>query len=613
MQIQVVSTKAKFDQFIEGAWGFFDVLSCDIETGGDSLINPRKGRIVSVSLTNGNDESVVLVFNHPESELKNADVHSLGLWMVEQDSVFLTWNGSFDLRWLAHHSVGVEFFHKLKAYDVKLMARNNFKPPAEGSNWYNDLTLKKEAIKHLGVEPWADIDFKNGERADTTPIQQLVTYNAKDTLYTARLYDYYSKQPSFSIELFKIQQAAWLEIVQAEYMGIPLNTAHMQSIASKLTQEAEEAENKLFSLAEELDVHVNKRYKKSLAPTSKFFQLFMRRLFGEPRKFTENGAPSWDKSVLKSIYLEENDPLAGSILETRSKRKAIQFLDSWRNDSENNRLYPNYRFDTTRTGRLSCRNPNFQQVPRDARLRQCFGFPPESEFSWIEADYSQIELRVAAYVYCDREMQRAFEEEKDLHQLLAAEITGLDPDECTGEIRTKAKIANFGFLYGMQATTFVDYAFESYGVRFTLSEAQRIRHAFFSRWPDVAEAHKRLPGKVQEQGFIEGLFGRIHFFPYVWGSDEEAYKAFKRCLNYPIQAGASDILMKATPQVGRVLRNHGGYLIANIHDALCGAVLTVNAETAAQQIKAEMESTAIFPEIPLKAEVSVGKCWYENG
>lgn len=610
-----ILTKDRFYTWLDDPNLLGDCLTLDIETGGADLIDYNKGKIVSVSVTNANNVTTVIGFEHPESELYNSS-HNHIRELIEQldhtDAWLLTWNGAFDLKWLAHHggyTANTFPFFDERVIDVKLMARSRFSPPAFGEGWRKDLSLKAQAIEHLGVEPWADINFKAGEQADTTSFDKLAVYNAKDTLYTAQLYDYFNSLDDAYSQLDDIMQQAWRVLMRAEYVGIPVRESYLQTVAEKLRTDCDSITADLFSIAESADISIQKKYKKSLAPTSKFFQKLMAHMFGQPRKVTATGKPSWDKEVLKELAYE-GEKIAEDILTQRQLEKAWNFTQQWRSRLQGRRLHPDFNFCATRTGRTSCHNPNFQQTPRLKELRQCIGFDPGSPWQWIEADYSQIELRVAAYLFNATEMLEAFEAGQDLHQLLAEEITGLPYEECVGEIRTQAKIANFGFLYGMQANTFVRYAFDSFNMRFTDREAARIRKAFFTRWPSIARAHQMLPGIVKQQGYIEGLFGRTHDLSYIWEPDSNMqYKAYKRSINYPVQGSASDIVLHATPSVAETFRDYGGELVANIHDALCGYAPRDVAIYAAKDIKKAMETSPV-PGLPLVADVSIGTCWY---
>ncbi len=199
-------------------------------------------------------------------------------------------------------------------------------------------------------------------------------------------------------------------------------------------------------------------------------------------------------------------PLVAKLLQYRqAAKRASTYGKEWTEylNPATSRIHPSWQQIGTETGRMACRKPNLQQVPRDPALRRAFRAPEGRVL--LKADFSQIELRIAAAIAREGRMLGAFGEGKDLHALTAALVLGKPLEEVGKEDRQLAKALNFGLLYGLGAEGLRRYALTAYGVKMAPEEAQRLREAFFRAYPALKRWHRSQPeGEVE----VRTLLGR---------------------------------------------------------------------------------------------------------
>lgn len=230
-------------------------------------------------------------------------------------------------------------------------------------------------------------------------------------------------------------------------------------------------------------------------------------------------------------------PYSENILKKRSLLKSINFLETYHRD----RVYAHYNPFGTRTGRWSCKGgkreeaANLQQLPR--KLKKVFGFQQEDDMVFVGADLPTAELRLAAAVYVDEVMIDAFINDRDLHILTASNDANVPIDQVTDDMRKKAKASNFGLLYGMKANKFMEYAFEKYGIVYTLEEAEFRRNSWMKTYPGIARTIKEVSNKFFKEK-KNGSGGMLVSTPSgLWVKPE----LYTDALNIPIQGAVAEI------------------------------------------------------------------------
>lgn len=276
---------------------------------------------------------------------------------------------------------------------------------------------------------------------------------------------------------------------------------------------------------------------------------------------------------------------------------------------EDSRIRTSFNQTVTATGRLSSTEPNLQNIPirteLGSRMREYF--PAPSGKLLIDADYSQIELRLLAHISGDPLMCKAFNEGADIHTATAARVFGVSEDEVTPELRKRAKAVNFGIVYGIG-----DYSL-SQDLKITKKQAADYISAYKAKYIGVEEYLSAAVESAYRQGFVTTMLGRRRAIPEL-ASPKASMRAFgeRVAMNSPIQGSAADIIKIAMIRVERALEKSGleAKLIMQVHDELIVEASEADASAAAEILKNEMETAATLA-VPLTVDVNIGKTWLE--
>jgi DNA polymerase-1 len=317
------------------------------------------------------------------------------------------------------------------------------------------------------------------------------------------------------------------------------------------------------------------------------------------------GVPVKNTSKLSLIPLAEGHPSVKALLDYRKAAKAVQaFASSLPKHVHpiTGRIHPDYQQMGATTGRMSCRNPNLQQISRDKIFRSCF--IPTPGYYLVVADYSQIELRVAAELSGDRRMIEAYQNDEDLHRLTAALIADKSLDQVKKSERQAAKAVNFGLIYAMGAKGLAEYAYNNYGVQMSLKQAETFRKRYFEAYQGIARWHgaikRRLPREMRTMG------DRLRR----WQDEPK----LTELLNTPVQGTAADITKAALAKLPIALKETGARLIGTVHDEILLEAPEGKAEQAAQILQQAMEQAGqrYLKKVPVKAEVAIALNWAEK-
>lgn len=459
--------------------------------------------------------------------------------------------------------------------------------------------LKYMANKYLGVEDW---DIKNKDKL--SGIKELVEpYLRLDIKHTWGLCKFFKlKMTPTQMRLYKkLLLPAYRAYRDIETKGVYMDMDEYQLMKDKYAKEEAKCLQKLKA---KYDINWN-------SPQQKQKVLFTAE--GENLliiKTTPKGAPSADASVMKRLAAEgyklPQDILKYSAANTLNK----MFLNRWGVDaSYDGRIHPSFKLTDVVSGRTSCTDPNLQQVPRTKDVRALFTAPKGRVF--FEADYSQLELRIAAHYAKEPTMLKIYREHGDIHIETARVLTG--GREPTKDERGKAKAVNFGFLYGMLAKKFVDYAYDSYGVTFTKAEAEAYRNAFFAKYSRLLPWHSEQAQICEAEGGVSTLFGRFRKLPKIYSQQRfERLEAMRRAINTPVQGTGSDILLSALIEVHRELSPEGLTVCGTIHDSIVGEFCAEDEKWIVPEIKKIMSHPKLLDvfgvelKVELEADVGVG-------
>ena len=327
---------------------------------------------------------------------------------------------------------------------------------------------------------------------------------------------------------------------------------------------------------------------------------------------TKAGAPSVGVDTLSNYV---GNDCVDILLEYKRISKLITFIESWEDLQVDGKIYPSFNI-TARTGRTTCTSPNIQQCPRDSYIRNLI----EARTGWklCEIDYSQLELRVASWLSGDINMQHAYQSGSDLHsktvELLFGDTSDLSHDEQKTK-RSQGKSMNFGYLYGMSAKTFVEYA-KNYRLNLTLEDSEKLREDFFNAYPRLLVWHEECKEFARQHGYIESPIGRKRWFDNINGYDFKKRSADERqAINSPVQGFGSDLCTSALAEIvfSKELDHTRFNVLGSVHDAILFEIKDDYVEELVPKLQSIMENPPIVEgldvPIPLVADVEVSSCW----
>jgi DNA polymerase-1 len=455
-----------------------------------------------------------------------------------------------------------------------------------GSRKSLDFIAKQE----LGIDTW-DIPLK--EKFVAT--EKSLAYHKEDLLNTWLCYKSLKAKveanPTIKKLYDKLAMPSFRFYRDVENNGIYINM-------NKYKQVYSDYEDKYLELEKVLKGYADINWDSTKQLSEYLYKDCMMPVMGK----TAKGAPSTDADTLQRLA-DAGFELATILLEYRFYKQALKmFLIPWWDVIHNSRIYPNFNIDTVRTGRTSSSNPNLQQVPRDINLRSIFTAPKGSLF--LEIDHSQLELRVASHIMNERNMIKAYKNDEDLHTKTAEIIVGHAPSK---DERTMAKPINFGFLYGMQADSFPDYAYSNYGLKFTKEQGKLFRDGFFKAYPDLMAYYKLQENTCKDPmvGGATTIFGRFRPLPDLFSNNWGTRQYGVRCaINTPTQSAGSDILICGAMEVHEKLKDKGVKVVGTVHDSLLLEVRQDGTEEEIyKEIKEILEHPSLFKEFNIELKV----------
>ena len=562
------------------SYGFATI---DIETTG---LNRYKDRItwIGIGLAKDIDSPIskMLIYDASNEDdlrrFRNVVKH-----IKKEKARTVLQNGKFDTLFIEHH-LGLRIPID---EDVMLMGT--------AYDLVSEHGLKKMAQTYLGVTDW-DIKKKDKLGGKRTVI---VPYLKCDVQYTWELYQYFYKNMSErSMKIYReLLRPAYRAYRDIERNGLYIDLEALESVKKKYNKEEKR-------LLKELKSHYDINWNSSAQVAHAFFDLE-----GMPVIYkTGKGAPSTAADVLKELSMKGYE-LPSLLLQykdaaTRNK----MFLNRWADDCYESRIHPNFNLTNVVSGRTSCNSPNLQQVPRTKDIRGLFSGAPGMIL--FEADYSQLELRIAAHYANDKTMLNIYLHDGDIHTETAKLFTnGREP---TKEERGKAKAVNFGFLYGMQAKKFVKYALDSYGQVFTLDEAKHIRDLYFAKYARLLPWHKEQEDLCEMQGGVSNMFGRFRRLPLIYSPNKwERASAARRAINTPVQGSGSDLLISAVTQINKELKGVA-WVGATVHDSIIGECRVEDKDYVDETIRRIMKHPKVLDDfgvelrVPLDVDIGWG-------
>lgn len=389
-------------------------------------------------------------------------------------------------------------------------------------------------------------------------------------------------------------------LFEMEKEGFFVCTDKISEFSKKLSAMADGYCEKIFALADE-KFNVN-------SPKQLGHILF--EVLGLPALKKTKSGYSTDVEVMEK--LRPYHPIIGEILEYRkvAKLKSTYADGLIKAADEKGRVHTSFKQALTATGRLSSTEPNLQNIPIKTELgremRKFFAAEKE-DFVLIDADYSQIELRLLASISGDENMISAFKEGMDVHTSTAMKVFGVPKEEVTLELRKRAKAINFGIVYGMSAFSL------SGDLHISLAAAKEYIDGYMKTYPLIGQYLSDIVKTAKKDGYVTTILGRRRYIKEL-SSNKKAEVAFgeRVARNSPIQGSAADIIKLAMVNVAKKIKEGGcdAHLIMQVHDELIIESNKNCAAKVAELLKTEMENVITLP-VKLIAEVSTGKTWFD--
>ena len=418
------------------------------------------------------------------------------------------------------------------------------------------------------------------------------------------------KEKILSQRAYNLEKELLPIVKEMEKTGIKLDVNFLESISKKINIRVKELEEGIYKLAR-IQFNINSSQQLSEVLFEKL------KISTDDLRKTPKGVVSTAATELQKIRGKHE--IIDFILEYRELMKLkTTYVDSLpKLVDENNRIHTTYHLLGTTTGRMSSSDPNLQNIPIRGewgqRIREAF--VAEKGHKLLSADYSQVELRVAACLAQDEKMLKAFREDKDVHKATAAEINNIPLSEVTPGMRFQAKALNFGILYGMSISGFAKAAGVSW------EEASKFVKEYTHDFVGIAQYIEQIKEQAREKGYVETILGRRRYLPQINSPSFRTRQAAERmAINMPIQGTAADIIKVAMLRLNRKLKEEKSEarMLLQVHDELVLEVKEDFLKETVELVREGMENVlkeSIFEEnkhmfeIPLKIDIKTGHNW----
>ncbi len=487
---------------------------------------------------------------------------------------------------------------KIVTYDSKSLYKKLHEEGIEYRNVHHDIMLSAYVLNpassfdlpRLALEYMNVVAIPNGSEAQIIySVYKKISEKLKEIPEAERL-------------LYHIEMPLAAHLAEMEINGFRIDIKGLREYGEKLSALLSDLENRIyFSAGEEFNIN----------SPSQLGKILFEKLGLPAEKKTKTGGYSTNAEILEK--LRKSHPIVDDILEYRkvSKLKGTYVDGFFKVADTEGKVHSCFNQTGTVTGRLSSSEPNLQNIPIRTELGRelrKFFIPKNEDYRLIDADYSQIELRVLAAISGDEAMIRAFTSGTDIHTSTAATVFGVRPEVVTSEMRKRAKAINFGIVYGMGEFSLA----EDLGI--TRTQAKKYIESYLSSYPAVCEYLNNIVSEAYERGYVTTLFGRRRYIPELAQQNKNLKNFGERVAkNSPIQGTAADIIKIAMINTGDRLKERGidARLILQVHDELILEAHRECAEEAASILEECMEN-AISLGVPLLAKASIGKTWFDN-
>lgn len=388
-------------------------------------------------------------------------------------------------------------------------------------------------------------------------------------------------------------------LARMEHTGIQLDTEYLARMSVELSDQISDIEQEIYGYA-------NQEF--NIGSPSQLADILFNEL-NLPTQGIKKGKTGYSTAASELDKLRGIHPVIDLVSKYREYSKLKNtYVDAFpKLVDENSRLHTTFNLAITQTGRLSSTEPNLQNIPVRTELgnRIRTAFVAEEGNVLVSADYSQFELRLAAYLAGDQELIDMFNRDTDVHTVTAAQVYGRLPEDVTKNMRRDAKVINFGVLYGMSAHGL------SIATGMTREAAQKFIDKYFELRRPLLDYMKNLKDKARSDGYVETLFGRRRPTPDVHSRNFAVRQAAERAaMNMPIQGTEADLMKMAMVAVDKELEGSKARQLLQIHDSILIECPASEGDKIAKMLKETMEGVYDLP-VKLTVEATIGKNWGE--
>lgn len=590
---KVVESEAELKDIVKQLNGLRE-FCFDTET---TNINPLDAELVAITFSWEKGSGYLVLF--PESQAETREKLEILRPVFENPVTHKTGqNMKYDIQVLANYGIEV----KGPLFDT-MIAHYLLEPDMR-----HNMNLLSET--YLSYSP-VHIESLIGEKGNSqknmrsVPVDKLREYAVEDADVTFQLKNIF--EPRIRLEgLGKLSEEIEMPLIPVladmERIGVKLDQEDLKSITGNLREDIILLEKEIYTLA---GMEFNISSPKQLGDI-----LFIRLKLDDKAKMTKTRQFITNEEILQRLVSKH--PIVEKVLEYRGLKKLLStYVEALPLliDKNTGRIHTSYNQAVAATGRLSSNNPNLQNIPvRDERGREIRkAFVPEKGHVFLSCDYSQIELRLMAHLSKDKGMIGDFLSGNDIHAATASKIFGVEISEVTREMRSRAKTANFGIIYGIS----------SYGLseRLTIgrSEAKDLIDGYFKSYPGVKVYMDESIRKARETGYVTTMFGRKRYLRDILSANQVVRgNAERNAINAPIQGSAADIIKIAMVKIHERLKTekYKSKMILQVHDELIFETEISELGKLKEMVLYEM-SNSVKLDVPLLVEWGTGNNWFE--
>lgn len=566
----------------------------DTET---TSINPLDSEIVALALSWKKGSGYLVHF--PESRGETTRLLGILKPLLENPQILkIGQNLKFDIQVLANYGIEVRgrlFDTMIAHYLLEPDMRHNM-------NLLSEVYLSYSPVHIESLIGEKGHSQKNMRAVPVEPMKEYAVEDADVTLQLKEIFEPKIKAEGLSDLANDIEMPLIPVLASMERNGVILNREDLKTITAGLREDIFTLEKEIYTLA---GTEFNISSPKQLGDI-----LFVRLKLDDKARITKTKQFITNEDILQR--LTHKHPVVNKVLEYRGLKKllttyveALPLLI----DKKTGRIHTSFNQAVAATGRLSSNNPNLQNIPvKDKRGREIRkAFVPAEGCLFLSADYSQIELRLIAHLSKDKSMISDFLSGNDIHAATAAKIFKVGLKDVTREMRSRAKTANFGIIYGIS----------SFGLseRLTIGrkEAKELIDGYFASYPGVKTYMEESIRKAREKGYVTTMYGRRRYLRDIHSRNQVVRgNAERNAINAPIQGSAADIIKIAMVRIHEKLRagNYRSKMILQVHDELIFEAELTELEKLKEMVIFEMSNAARLV-VPLKVDWGTGKNWLE--